>query len=233
MVQFYLTVLSWVLMMFANSALAVKKFKVSTYGGGHQIWFEVEDYDERNPDKNDYYDVIDNKKAPKGAFGKVINRTGRNGGFVRWAFDISQAGGKGGDWYFWGRVLNPGNASDWLVVDGHPGDKIPALKGKGLFDIQGVIPQRIFEQNLGPPWTWARNPPVEGHIKTLKNGENTMYIFHRQGVRTTFWDVFCWSDKRGYVPNDGDYKKAEKKTLAVNPTNKLATTWFDIKANLN
>ena len=60
-----------------------------------------------------------------------------------------------------------------------------------------------------------------------------MYIFHRQGVRTTFWDVFCWSDKRGYVPNDGDYKKAEKKTLAVNPTNKLATTWFDIKANLN
>jgi len=39
-----------------------------------------------------------------------------------------------------------------------------------------------------------------------------MYIFHRQGGRNIFWDVFCWSDKQGYVPNDDDYKKAEKKS---------------------
>ena len=29
---------------------AGKNYKISNYGGGHQIWFEAEDYDERNPD---------------------------------------------------------------------------------------------------------------------------------------------------------------------------------------
>ena len=56
-----------------------------------------------------------------------------------------------------------------------------------------------------------------------------MYIFHRQGGRNIFWDVFCWSDKQGYVPNDDDYKKAEKKKLAVFPDQKLATIWADLK----
>ena len=64
-------------------------------------------------------------------------------------FDISQAGGKGGEWYFWGRVINPSNLSDWLVVDGYPGDKIPALKGKDIFNIQGVVPQRNLWAELG------------------------------------------------------------------------------------
>ena len=77
---------------------------------------------------------------------------------------------------------------------------------------------------------WGVNPPKEGHAKKLKNGENTMYVFHRQGARSIFWDVFCWSDKRDYVPNDDDYKKAEQKTtLAVDLGQKLTTTWATLK----
>ena len=159
----------------------------------------------------------------------MINRTGMTGGYIRWTFDIKKAGGKGGGWYFWGRVINPQNTSDFILVEGHKGDNIPDLKGKGPFVFAGQNGQRAFEQNTGPPWGWAVSPPKEGHIKELKNGENTMYIFHRQGGRNIFWDVFCWADKQGYVPNDDDYKKAEKKKLAVYPDQKLAATWADLK----
>ena len=32
-----------------------------------------------------------------------------------------------------------------------------------------------------------------------------------------------------YVPSDDDYKKAEKKKLAVDPNQKLAATWANLK----
>ena len=35
-----------------------------------------------------------------------------------------------------------------------------------------------------------------------------MYIFHRQGNDTVFWDVFVWTDSDTYVPTDADYQKA-------------------------
>ena len=53
-------------------AYAGKNYKISSYGGGHQIWFEAEDYDERNPDTNAYYPVVDQA----GAFGKAVTRAG-------------------------------------------------------------------------------------------------------------------------------------------------------------
>jgi hypothetical protein len=40
--------------------------RVSNYGGGHQIWFEAEDYDERDPDTDQFYPVV----GKDGAFGK-------------------------------------------------------------------------------------------------------------------------------------------------------------------
>jgi len=88
---------------------------------------------------------------------------------------------------------------------------IPDLKGKGPFNFPGQNGQRAFGQSQGPPWMWGVNPPKEGHVKELKNGENTMYIFHRQGARSIFWDVFCWSDKRNYVLNDDDYKRPNRR----------------------
>ena len=41
---------------------AVEIFKFSNYQGGHQIWFEVENFDQRIPDNNDDY-VLQNDMA--------------------------------------------------------------------------------------------------------------------------------------------------------------------------
>jgi hypothetical protein len=184
---------------------AVKNFKISSYGGGHQIWFEVEDFDERSPESDQYFPVVD----ADGAFGQAITRAGDAGGMIRWTFDISLAGGKGGTWYFWGRVLNPDNRSDFLLVEGHPGDPVipegppyPGGSSAPEFDNED---DRIFEAT-NTDWDWWGGD--EGSDKVLKDGENTMYIFHRQGNSLVFWDVFMWTDDPDYVPTDEDYQNA-------------------------
>ncbi len=218
------------LLLVGMPAYAVKSAKVSTYGGGHQIWFEAEDYDERNPNTDEFYLVADHA----GAFGKTITRAGAGGGMIRWAFDISKAGGNGGTWYFWGRLINPANQSDYMLVAGDPDDSViptgppfPAGSGTPPFD---NADDRVFEQDQ-PDWGWLRAGHEEGHTKDLQNGQNTMYIYHRQGDATVFWDTFVWADKPDYVPTDDDYKNA-KEVLAtpVEPTGKLATVWGSIKS---
>ncbi|MBA7640931.1 hypothetical protein ES703_48602 [subsurface metagenome] len=200
------------LLLITMPAYAVKKYKISNYGGVHQIWFEAEDFDERNPPTNEYYPVVD----ADGAFGKAINRAGGAGGRIRWTFDISAAGGKGGTWYFWGRVIIPYNESDYMLVEGDPGDaEIPTGPPfPGDRDTQPFIDgdDRIFEFNVGPPWGWTGTNTaalvLEGHVKELQDGENTMYIYHRQGIEVVFWDVFMWTDDPDYVPTDEDYINA-------------------------
>ncbi len=188
-------------------AYAVKNFKISNFGNAHQIWFEAEDYDERNPDTNQYYQVVDHA----GAFGKAVTRAGGAGGMIRWTFDISTAGGKGGTWYFWGRVIDPANMSDYMLVKGDPGD--PVIPNKAPFPGgSGTAPfddadDRIFEIDVAS-WQWTQGWDPEGHVKQLQNGENTMYIFHRQGDSTVFWDTFVWTDSATYVPTDADFQKA-------------------------
>jgi hypothetical protein len=59
-----------------------------------------------------------------------------------------------------------------------------------------------------------------------------MYIFHRQGNNTVFWDVFMWTDSAVYLPNDEDYINAKPGKIgpeAVLPLEKLSTTWGSIK----
>ncbi len=185
---------------------AVENFKTSGYGGGHQIWFEAEEFDERSPDDDTYYPVVDQA----GAFGQTVTRAGDAGGMIRWTFDISTASGMGGTWYFWARTINPGNSSDFMLVEGHPGDDIPSGPP---FPGSSSAPefnnaQRVFEENMGPPWVWGRSGHDEGHTKELQDGENSMYIFHRQGNNTVFWDVFVWTDDPSYVPTDDDYLNA-------------------------
>jgi len=193
------------LVLMTMPAYAIKKFKVSSYGGGHQIWFEAEDFDERNPDTAQYYPVVD----AAGAFGKAVSRAGGAGGMIRWTFDISKAGGRAGTWYFWGRILNPSNQSDFMLVEGHPGDPViptgPPFPGGSSDPLFNNEDDRIFEETI-TAWDWWGNS--EGSDKQLKNGENTMYIFHRQGDNTVFWDVFVWSDNPNYVPTDADYQNA-------------------------
>ncbi|MFH1715818.1 MAG: hypothetical protein ABIF19_00570, partial [Planctomycetota bacterium] len=168
------------LFLIAVPVHAVKNFKTSSFGGGHQVWFEAEDYDERNPDTAQYYPVVDAADA----FGKAINRTGDAGGMIRWTFDIKTAGGVGGTWYFWARQINPGNTSDYMLVQGDPGDPAiptgPPFPGGDAAAPFANGDDRIFEENVGPPWGWGRSGHEEGHTKELQDGENTMYVFHRQ-----------------------------------------------------
>ncbi len=198
------------LLLITMPAYGVKNYKISNYGGAHQIWFEAEDFDERDPPTNQYYPVVHEADA----FGKAINRAGDAGGRISWTFDISAAGGKGGTWYFWGRVILPFNQSDYMLVEGDPGDaEIPT--GPPFPGGRGTQPfidgdDRIFEQNVGPPWGWTGKNFVnlEGHVKELQDGQNTMYIYHRQGESVVFWDVFMWTDDPDYVPTDEDYINA-------------------------
>ena len=197
------------LLLITVPVYAVKNFKTSNYGGAHQIWFEVEDFDERDPPTDQYYSVVDEP----GAFGKAINRAGGAGGMIRWTFDISKAGGSGGTWYFWGRVINPSNQSDFMIVEGDPGD--PELPAGPPYPRPGETEgftdaQRAFDEDAGPPWTWSGRNGAEAHTKTLQDGENTMYIVPRQGNATVFWDVFMWTDSPDYVPTDEDYQNAKR-----------------------
>ncbi len=179
---------------------AVEVFKVSNYDGGHQIWFEAEDFDERIPEGDEYFQVTGEgnaPKAPKGAFGEAIVRVDAAGGTILWKFDINRAGGKGGAWYFWGRIWSPSNKSDYLLVLGDPGDKIPdGPPFPGGRDIPSFEDpdDRIFEVDF-PDWGWCGESfdgKKDGHLKKLQDGSNTMYIFHREGNPDVFWDVFMW-----------------------------------------
>jgi hypothetical protein len=199
------------LLLIAAPVCAVETFKTSNYGGAHQIWFEAEAFDERSPDVDTFYTVIDADDA----FGQAINRTVRGEGMIRWSFDISKAGGSAGAWYFWGRVINPSNQSDFMIVEGDPDD--PPLPDGPPFPRPGSAQgfenaQRIFDENAGPPWTWSGRNGAEAHTKTLQDGENTMYIVPRQGDNTLFWDVFMWTDDPAYVPTDEDYENAAAPT---------------------
>lgn len=225
--------ISLVLLLVAVPANAVEVFKVSSIGGGHQIWFEAEDYDERIPDTDQYFLVVDKDDA----FGQAVTRAGGAGGRIAWTFDISAAGAKKGTWYFWARVINPSNQSDYMLVEGDSDDKkipdaLPFPGGDAVPPFDNAD-DRIFEQDTGPPWAWAIAGHPEGHIKELQDGENTMYIFHRQGNNTRFMDVFVWTDDSTYFPRDSDYTDAKEMKAgqkAVEPTGKLTTVWGKIKS---
>ena len=227
------------LLLVVMPTYAVEVYKVSQNGGGVQIWFEVEAYDERNPDTEDHYPVIDKDDA----FGQAITRTGATGGYVKYIFDISEAGGAAGTWYFWARLINPNNTSDYLVVAGQDDQKIADALAMNPFPgrpgpfLDGE--DRIFEQSQGPPWTWGIQPPAQGHVQELQDGVNTMYIFGRQGDPNIFWDTFMWTDTMDYMPVGGinfddDYNNATEgggEDKAVKPADKLATVWGEVKSS--
>lgn len=229
----FLTSLPFIsLILLVTSTYAVKEFKVSKFAGSRQIWFEAEDFDERDPDsdknKGVGYKLADAEAKltlPKGVFGDAITDV-RGGGtiWLMYKFDISKAEAKGGTWYFWGRVINPSNQSDWLWVLGDDGKEIP--KVTPAFDLAD---DRIFEANIGPPWGWDGGSR-EGHNKQLRDGENVMMIWWRQSDTTDLWDVFMWTDSSGYRPTDDDYKNAKVvKGEAVEAQGKLAVYWGKMK----
>jgi hypothetical protein len=219
-----------------GAAEAVEEFKVSAFAGSVQIWFEAEAFDERIPDSSQYFQVTGEPGAPdtpKDAFDEAITRRGGAGGAILWRFDIKYADGDEGIWYFWARVLNPNNMSDYMMVEGDPEDEIP--EGPPFPGSDGTPPfdnvdDRVFEATTAT-WGWWGNS--EGSSKELQDGENTMYMFHRQGDNTVFWDVFMWTDDATYRPSDDDYTNAEPmkagEDIAVLPLEKLSATWGCIK----
>lgn len=215
---------------FALSAVlahAVTDPRASNYGGGSQLWFQAEDYDERNPDTDEFFVVVD---APD-AFGQVLTREGGAGGMMRWSFDISLAGGSAGTWFFYGRVINPSNQSDYLLVEADPDDPIPSgppFPGENEVPPFNNDHHRIFEQDT-PDWGWAHDAHAQGHTKDLGDGVNNMYMYHRQGNNTRLMDVFVWADSPDYVPSDADFEGAEQVT-PVEPAGKAAVTWASMKA---
>ncbi|NQV34944.1 MAG: discoidin domain-containing protein, partial [Phycisphaeraceae bacterium] len=191
-------------MLTTSPVWAVQNYKTSSYGGAHQIWFEAEDFDERDPADDSSFALSDEP----GAFGRSINSVNSSdgNGMIRYTFDISKAGGAGGTWYFWGRVINPSNNSDFMLVEGHPGDPVPfTMPVTGLTN-----DHRGLEENAGSApdnWEWSGDNHNEAHTKTLKNGENTMYFISREsGAR---WDVFMWTDDPDYEPTDEDFQNAK------------------------
>jgi hypothetical protein len=216
---------------------AVEEFKVSEYGIGVQIWFEAEAFDERNPEDTRYFQITGEKgvaaKAPKDAFGEAVTRTNIAGGMIRWDFDINRVDGKGGTWYFWARIISPNNRSDYMLVKEDPDDKkipdAPPFPGGDAVPPFDNDDDRVFERTF-ELWGWWGNE--EGSTKELQDGENTMYMFHRQGDNTVFWDVFMWTDDSTYIPSDEDYRNAKPMKagdIAVQPLEKLSITWGSIK----
>lgn len=221
-------------LLLVKSAYAVEVFKVSNYGGGHQIWFEAEAFDERDPDSAKVngtgFKLVKAEtkiKLPKNAFGDaIVDVRGTDVIWLLYNFDISKAGGKGGTWYLWCRMINPNNRSEWLWVLGDDGNTIP--KNKPVFD-KGD--DRVFEATIGPPWGWACRRS-EGDVKKLQDGENTMMVWFREGDVTALRDVLMWSDTSTYTANDDDYKNAKEiklKSESVAPAGKLAASWGRLK----
>jgi len=131
----------------------------------------------------------------------------------------------------WARLVNPGNQSDFMLVEGHPGDKIPkkAPADRGGFDNK----QRVFEFNVGGApdiFGWGPASHKEGHTKILRNGKNVTVFFRRQAGTGNKMDVIMWTDDDEYQPTDQDYEKAKPKGLSVDKADKLSTFWGIIKS---
>ena len=67
----FLGVFVSLLLLATSSVSAVEIFKTSNIAGGHQIWFEVEDFDERDPADDSSFAVVDEA----GAFWRIQIRT--------------------------------------------------------------------------------------------------------------------------------------------------------------
>jgi len=220
-------------LLLAIPSYAVDVFRISEYGGGHQIWFEAEAFDARDPDSESVpsigFKIVStesNVKLPADAFGDAIVDVGGNDNiWLLYNFDISEADGRAGTWHLRVREINPSNKSEWLWVLGDDGDEIPDKKP--VFD-KGD--DRAFDVDTGPPWGWVMRG--EGEVKELQDGENTMMFWFREGDITAIRDVFVWCDNPAYTPIDEDYMNAKEirlKPELVEPAGKLTRTWGAIK----
>ncbi|MFC1712781.1 hypothetical protein ACFL6S_03880 [Candidatus Poribacteria bacterium] len=223
--------------------------KVSQLNGGQQYWWEAEDFESRDElimllkddDGNPLPDL-------PGAFGdgyvvfKSADKTTAAEGshFLEYKVNIP----KGGKYFIWvrsswARVAGSRDHNSFYVqVNGQPA---PGALVRHVDTISDANWPDVFDQNN--PWVWAGDSgkPVElqgqaggglmfGLEKDFVAGENTFMIYLREGDvdNSTLCTDAIMISTVDFVPTDEDYGKA---SIAVEPADKLATRWAELKTS--
>ena len=171
-------------------------------------------------------------EASGGAFIGSANGTGNDGGdWVKYEFSVD-----GDDWHFWGRVIAPTVADNscYWAVDTADGDVTST--NDGPMNIWDFYEAGELRENYTTDWVWfrlnSRDGPFEGLELTqhgddpvplkLDAGDHTLHIAHREDG-TYIDQIFATTDVE-FNPNETDPQ------TAVEPQNKLTTTWGALKS---
>ena len=213
---FIFTISLFLMMQFVPTGFAVKEWRESEHNGGWQIWISATDFEEIQGIGTSKTEVKLAEKATKPWLSEEILIATALGGFADFAFESPVEGAA----YMWGRIADfRGGGQSWFIVlnsVNHEGDGL-------IFGTPGLAWQ----------WVGNRDVPHSQSPTDLKKGENTVRIVPREareGVEPLF-DVFMISTKP-FEPTDADFNDAQAQGLAVEPTDKLATTWASIKNRL-
>jgi len=233
---------------FFVSVAAGTDIKVSRNGAGYQVWWEAEDFDERDPEEG-YKSVkeageLDNRiLITEGFYGTDATmfpgdsvKENLNDWWGLYSFDLS-GDAKQGVWYFWARVSFVGAHGDleshqlWVLNDPDDGKTIPKTRPAGeIEDADDRLFADVAGFDMGPEWAWhGRNSVMEGLDKELHAGNNVVMVWEREsGFDSVYMDVFMFANNKGYMPTDQDYEAAVP-YAAVEPDGKLPMTWGHIK----
>lgn len=237
-----------VIFAFSISASFSTDIKISKIGGGYQIWWEAEDFNERDPEEG--YKLVteasesDNRiKLTEGFYGTdatmfpgASNKDNLKDWWGLYRFNLPQDA-KPGTWYCWCRISFVGVHGDleshhlWVLNDPGDGNTIPKTRPQGQID---DADDRLFADvpgfDMAPPWTWhGRNLVMEGLDKELQAGSNVVMIWEREsGFDSVYIDVMMFANDKAYMPKDQDY---ELSSLAVEPAGKLPLKWGQIKSD--
>ena|GEM_PF-657205 len=233
---------------FLLSTAASTDIKVSKIAGGYQIWWEAEDFDERDPEEGyklgEEAEALNNLiKITEGFYGTDVtmfpgdsDRQDLKDWWGLYSFHLPSDTSPG-TWYFWCRVSFVGPSGDleshhlWVLNDPGDGNTISKTRPAGEIDDGD---DRLFADvaafPMGPEWAWhGRNSVMEGLDKELQPGNNVLMVWEREsGFDSVYMDVFMCANDKGYMPKDQDYEAAVP-FAAVEPGAKLPLTWGQIK----
>ena len=209
------------------------------------ISWEAEDFNDSNGAKFEIFEVPSDQpgnagegvddytvaEASGGAFIGSANGTGNDGGdWVKYEFSVDAD-----DWHFWGRVIAPSVAdnSAYWVFDAADGDV--ASTNNATMNIWDFFEAGELRENYTTDWVWfrlnSRDGPFEG-LELIQHGddpvpveldagEHTLHLAHREDG-TYIDQIFATTDVE-FDPNETDPQ------TAVEPQNKLTTTWGALK----
>ena len=201
------------MMQFVPTGFAVKDWRESELNGGWQIWVSATDFVKVEGIGTSKTEVELAEKATKPWLSEEILIATDVGGFADFEFESPVEG----DAYMWGRVADfRGGGQSWFIV-------LNSINHAG----EGLI---FGTPGLAWQWIGNRDVPDSQSPTDLKEGKNTVRIVPREaraGVEPLF-DVFMISTKP-IEPTDAAFNAAQKRGLAVEPTDKLATTWASMK----